>query len=167
MKIKKEQKAGTYAAVSFWRETQNAIRKYTKANNIPNAVPRKKLHTTLLYSRKYLPDYKPHGLMKMAMTGFPTGFEKWPTQPDKDGDVSMCLVLRYDCPALIERHEYLMKTHDAEFDFDEFKPHVTLSYDVGDLQCKDLPDFTEPLIIVEEYGEDLTLDWTPTNEKDD
>lgn len=151
--IKEERRKGTYAAVHFDDNTKQAIKKYIEENNIPNAVPVNKLHTTLLYSRKFLPDYVAAG--KVHLVGQPTNFENWPTQ-DKQ---SNCLVLKYDCPDLVKRHKFLMKEHGATFDYDEFKPHVTLSYDIGDMDIKDLPKFEDDIVIVEEYSEDLDLNW--------
>ena len=167
----KEEAKGTYAAVSFSEDTIDGIKKYIKENDIPNHTKFDKMHTTLLYSKKYCPDYKPAGKLDKPMIGKGTGFEKWPSQPDDDGKVAMCLVMRYDCSELSKRHKELMKEHDATYDFDEYKPHITFSYDVAGLQCKDLPKFEGKIEIVEEYGEDLNMDWAKDNsdvsEKDD
>lgn len=146
---------GTYAGVRFSPKTRDALSKYTTDNNIPHALDPNKLHTTLLYSRRHLPNYQPAGRYDPLLSGTPTHLEKWPSQPDENGNVSMCLVLRYDCPELVDRHHDLMDNHEAIFDFSEFKPHITLSYDVGGLKCADLPPFEEELEIAEEYGEDL------------
>jgi hypothetical protein len=167
IKEEKKEEKGTYAGVHFDKTTLNAIKKFIEDNDIPKPVPANKLHTTLLYSRKYLPEYKPAGKLEEPMIGKPSGFEKWPSQPDDEGNVAMCLVLRYDCPELVDRHKSLMEEHDATYDFDEYKPHITLSYDVGDLQCKNIPTFDGEIKIVEEYGEDLDLDWAKNNTKKD
>ena len=150
---------GTYAGVHFSQATRDAIAKYIKDNGIPNSTNIDKMHTTLLYSRKYLPDYEPAGVFESPLVGKPAGFEKWPSQPDEDGKVSMCLVLRFDCPDLNARHKELMDKHDATYDFDEYKTHVTFSYDVGGMKVKDLPPFTDSLEITDEYKEDLDLSW--------
>lgn len=164
-------KKGTYAGVRFSDETVNDIKKYIEDNDIPNHINYDKLHTTLLYSRKHCPNYEPAGKLEKAMHGHAHKFEKWPSQPDDDGNVAMCLVLRYNCPALVKRHVALMDEHKGTYDFDEYKPHITFSYDVGNLQCKDLPKYDGEIEIVEEYGEDLNLDWAKDNsdisEKDD
>lgn len=163
---KKEQK-GTYAGIRFADDTVKQLRKFAKDHNIPNRVPHKKFHTTVLYSRKYLPDYKPAGEYEEAMVGKPKAFEIWPSQPDDDGNKSHCLVLTYDCPALVKRHEDLMDEHKATYDFPDYKPHVTLSYDVGEgydldkLKVSDIDD----LKIANEYSEELNLDWAKNNTK--
>jgi len=160
---KKETK-GTYAGVRFSDKTKDAVKKYMKDNKIPNPLRTEKMHSTLLYSRKYCPDYEPAGEMEETLIGKSDSFESWESQPDDDGNTSNCLVLKYTCDGLKDRHESLMKEHGATFDFDDYTPHITFSYDVGDLDPKKLPKFEEDIEIVEEYGEDLDLDWA--NKKD-
>ncbi len=152
---KEDEKPGTYAGVKFSDDTIAALEKYTKDNKIPNALPADKYHTTLLYSRKHLPNYKPEGDYKTPMTGSPTGFEIWPNYDSSKN----CLVLSYSCPQLYQRHHKLMNQHGATYDFDEYKPHVTLSYDVGNLKVDKLPTFEDSLEITSEYDEELKIGW--------
>lgn len=164
---KKETK-GTYAAVHFNKDTIDGIKKYIKENNIPNHTKFDKMHTTLLYSKKYCPDYEPMGKYDTPMVGKYKEFDVWDSQPDDDGNIAKCLVMCYDCSELTKRHNELMKEHSAVYDFDEYKSHITFSYDIGDMNIKDLPKFDGKIEIVEEYGEDLNLDWAKDNsEKDD
>lgn len=168
---KKDGKKGTYAGVNFSDKTIDSITAYIKDNKIPNHTKFDKLHTTLLYSRKYLPDYEPAGKLDKPMNGKAEEFEVWDSQPDDDGHVAKCLVLRYHCPKLVKRHVSLMDEHKGTYDFDEYKPHITFSYDIGDMDIKDLPDFDGKIEVINEYGEDLNLDWAKDNsdisEKDD
>jgi hypothetical protein len=163
MKLKdlyEQSKKGTYAGVRFDTDTNRALHKYISENKIPNSIRPDKMHTTLLYSRKHLPNYKPAGKIQPPMTGNPSGLTVWDTQGE-NGPKTKCLIFQYDCPELVTRHKSLMKEHEATFDYPEFKPHVTLSYDIGDMDIDKLPDATEigPLKLVEEYGEDLDLNW--------
>lgn len=154
---------GTYAGVLFDDGTKNAIITYCKKNNIPNVPNKNKLHTTVLYSKKPCPDFKPLGEIKPPITGEPVGFDVWNTQPDEKGKTARILVLTFKCPKLVARHKALMKEHGATFDFDEYKPHITFSYDIGDMDIKDLPRFNHGINIVEEYHEDLDTDWATNN----
>ncbi len=160
-----QKEKGTYAGVYFSEETKNAIMKFIKDNNIPNAPKRDLLHCTLLYSKKHCPDYKAQGKIDPPMTGTPDGYTIWKSQPDDNGNKTNCLILKFTCQELTDRHNYLMKTHDATFDYDTYKTHVTLSYDVGDLKTKDLPQFEGQLEIVEEYHEELNVSWAINNTK--
>lgn len=160
---KKEKQKGTYAGVKFSKDTVDGIKEYIKENDIPNHTDYDKMHTTLLYSRKYLTAYEPSGKLSDIMVGNPIKFDVWDTQPDDGGNVARCLVLTYKCADLVRRHEYLMKEHGATFDYDDYTPHVTFSYDIGDMKDADLPKFDGKIEIVEEYGEDLNLDWAQEN----
>ncbi len=150
---------GTYAGLKFSKKTQTALTKYIKTNNIPNPLDTAKIHSTLLYSRNYLPEYKPAGKIDPAWVGKPDHFSIFESNPKNGGDGSNCLVLEFVCAKQSARFDELMKAHDATYDFDEYKPHITLSYSVGDFDYKSLPKFEESLEIVEEYSTDLDLDW--------
>ena len=152
---------GTYAGARFSDDSKKSIRNYIEKNGIPNSPHDDKLHSTILYSRKYLPEYEAQGMYDPAMKATPTGTEVWPSQPDEQGHRKRCLVLTFDSPDLVGRHESLMKRHEAMYDFDQYKPHVTLSYDIGDDFDEDkLPDFgEEELEITQEYTENLNTDW--------
>ncbi len=150
---------GTYAGVRFHEDTKNAIVEFMKEHKIPNMLPHHKLHTTLLYSRKYLPKYAPLGTLSEPLIGTPTNFDVWKSSSEP---YSNCLVMQYDCPQLIDRHRHLMDTHKATFDFDQYHPHITFSYSIGDMDIKPIMELIEnigKIMIVEEYMEDLDLDW--------
>ena len=155
---------GTYAGVRFNKDTINRIKSFISDNEIPQPVPDEKLHSTLLYSQKHLPNYEARGDYKFPLKGTPTEFDLWESQPDEEGNKSNCLILEYDCDPLVERHKSLMNEHEATFDFDEFKPHITFSYNVGDLDLSNLnPSDVGPINIVSEYQEDLDIDWAKSN----
>ncbi len=158
-------KPGTYAGVRFSEDTKKQLAKYISDNDIPNPVPVDKLHTTVLYSTKHLPEYDPQGKIEPPYIGTPTGFEMWKTQPDDDGNTKECLILRYECSDLDKRHKALMKEHEATYSFDEYITHVTLSYDISDsdVTVKSLPNYKHDLEIGVEYSDDLNLDWAKTN----
>lgn len=162
-----EQSKGTYAAVKFSQKTIDQVVKYIEENDIPNATPADKLHCTVLYSRKYCPDYEPQGEIDPPYIGECDKLEVWESKGKlRDQEPTRCLVLKFKCPALNERHEELMDEHDATYDFPEYKTHITLSYDIGDMDESTLPDPCETITtieVVKEYGEDLDLDWASKN----
>ncbi len=155
---KKTKKKGTYAGLKFSSNTTKMIKEYMGNNNIPNPLPVSKLHSTLLYSRKHLPEYEPTGKFDESWTGDPTHFSIFKSNPKNSTDNTNCLVLEYTCKEQSARFDDLMNEHDATYDFDDYKPHITLSYDVGDLDHDNLTKLEKALEIVEEYGEDLKLD---------
>ena len=157
-----DQNPGTYAAIRFSRKTTSQLAKYIKDNDIPNAVNTSKMHCTLLYSRKPCPDYVAQGNLSPAWIGTPVGLDVWESKGDPE-KVARCLVLEFECKELDDRHAELMKEHKATHDFPDYKTHVTLSYDIGDMDESKLPDITkavDELKIISEYGADLDLNWS-------
>lgn len=152
---------GTYAGVRFSSDTKKAITQYIEENNIPNGIAPSKMHTTLLYSRKFLPNYEALGKYQPHLVGIPSGFDVWKSN-NEDGSSTNCLVVKYDCPELNKRHKELMTEHGATFDYPTYQTHITLSYDIGDMDINELPEFrdTVPEIeIASEYKEMLDLSW--------
>lgn len=155
-------KKGTYAGVRFCKNTQQSLMDYMHEAGIPNMLDKSKLHTTLLYSRVHCPDYQPNE--KVNYVGTPKGFEVWDTESSDGGGKSKCLVLKYECPELEKRHKDLRKEHGATHDFPTYNPHITMSYDIGNMKPESFPDITkflDKINIVSEYSEDLDLDWSP------
>jgi len=151
---------GTYAGYRFSTNTKNSLYDFINKYKIPNKIDKNELHTTLLYSTKNLPNYKAAGKLESPYIGIPKKFFIWDTKND-DGDTKLVLVLTFKCPELVARHKELMKKYNAKFDFSEYKPHVTLSYDVGkdfDITKLDIKDFPD-LELETEYGEDLNLNY--------
>lgn len=151
---------GTYAGVRFCEDTKQAIHDYMAEAGIPNMLDKEKLHTTLLYSRKHCPNYEP--LSEVSYLGEPSEFVIWDTQAPNGGGTSKCLVLKYDCPELVERHRALREEHGATHDYPEYTPHITLSYNIGNMRLEDFPDVRKHLgaiNIVSEYSEPLDLSW--------
>ncbi len=169
-KITELGKDGTYIAVHFSKATQNKLRDLAEALSIPKGtrVERNKMHCTIVYSRKPFKDFTIHGKMKEPWIGTPTKLEIFPSQSG-----SRALVLRFDCPEMKERHEYFNKEYGAQYDYDEYKIHATLCYDVGeDWQIPkdfDIKKHIDKLEIAEEYYEPLNLDWAKgaSDDKDD
>jgi 2'-5' RNA ligase len=143
---------GLFVAAELDEDSRDLLVEYCKKNKIQNPLAKEKFHSTILFSRKPCPDYRPSD-EPYPMSATVKRLEMWKSvhvegQPN-------CLVMKLDCPALNERFDYLMNEHDASYDFDEYLPHVTLSYDAGDIEAEDLPTFDEELIFDHEKGEPL------------
>lgn len=157
---------GSYAAVTFCPNTVANIQHYVKEFKIPAPVKAERLHSTVLYSRKFCPGFVALGKLKKPLVGRPVQFHKWEIQGIVGSAKQYALVLEFDCPELVQRHKHLMQEHSATWDYAEYIPHLTISYDVKDLNIFDLPPIDKYLgeiRIVEEYGEELDLDWARKN----
>lgn len=148
---------GTYAAVTFDHTTRKSIYRYCSLADIPNTVRPDKLHATLLYSDTDLPLFEPNEQYRYPLVAYPVGLSIWDTSDE--GRPTKCLVVLLDCDRLIERHELLIAEHGARYPHPTYQPHMTLSYDVGDLEMEGLPffeNYVPHIIITGEYKEDLT-----------
>lgn len=150
MLIEKEQ-PGTYAAACPDQNSANRLVDFMTKHQIQNPEPADKLHCTILYSRKHLPNYVP--MPKLTFVAIPTSLEIWPESGKN------ILVLKFDSPGLQARHKELMNTHQATWDYPDYKTHITLSYDAGDIDIKtlDYSMIAKPIIFTNEYQEDLDL----------
>lgn len=151
---------GTFAGVKFNEDTITSIRSFAEEHKIPNILPSHKIHTTLLYSRKYLPNYVPEGVLKSPMVGTFKAFKLFDTEYVGEYANTSCLVLQFNCAALLTRHNHLMAKYNATFDRPTYEPFVTLSYNAANFDISSLPKFESQLIIVDEYKTALQLTWT-------
>lgn len=146
---------GTFAGVHFDDHSVNALQQFVDDNQIPNQTPPDKYHATLLFSKVPIKGYEPHGAYKQALTATPKDVTIFGEGDEK------ALVIVLNAPELVKRHKYLMNKHpEATWDYDEYIPHVTLSYNAGDFNIGTLnvADIG-PLSIIEEYGADIEPDW--------
>jgi hypothetical protein len=154
---------GTYVGVKLSKESKKKLAELQKSLNVPNPLNSDDMHVTVIYSRKYLPEFKSKGKLEKPIKAKLEKLEIFPARNEKN-----CLVVKLKSPELTKRHKEIMKEHGATYDWDEYKPHVTLSYDVGDFDPKkhDLKDHLNEIEIVEEYDQDLKLDWLVNKDKD-
>lgn len=154
--LESNKKLGTYAGWRYSEKSLNEIQELQDVLDLPNQTPRKDIHSTLLYSKKHLPNYKALGKTSIKAT-----MQK--LHVFDTFDKKRALVLFLDSPDMIKRHRELMKEHDATYDYPEYIPHITLSYDIGDIEIPDvkvLKGMSE-LNANEEYQEELNLEWSP------
>lgn len=141
---------GTYVAIKFNSDTCEQLQVLQNILNLPNKVPLDKLHSTICFSRIKIP-YK-----ALEETNFEIGTAK--SLEVFEHKNKRALVLLLDSKFLEDRHKYSMIL-GATYDFPEYRPHVTLSYDIGNLFIDDALVTMEPLVASHEYTEDLDLNW--------
>lgn len=143
---------GTYAAVKFTDNTLNAIKNIQQELGLLDPVPVDKLHTTICFSRKYV-DYIP------VDTQQDIGFTKELDIFEHNG--KRALVLLLDSEYLKYRHNYA-KSIGATYDFPDYKPHITLQYDLGvqHIDYQNIDVSGKSIEMLYEYVEDLDLEWS-------
>ena len=143
-----ESKKGTYAAVRPDVSSAKSLTDLMTKHGVPNPEPADKLHSTLLYSRKNLPKYTPDTSISHESDSHK--LEVWPTKSGKN-----CLVMKMNAPSLESRHKELMYKHKATYDYPEYKPHISLSYDIGDFDINKIKDIPKKMKFTNEYQEEL------------
>ncbi|AIX12132.1 RNA ligase [Citrobacter phage Moon] len=139
--------SGLYVAAKFSEQTLDEIENLQRDLKVPNPVPRHKIHSTICYSRVNVPYVVSTGSFEVATKGH---LEIWDTQ---DGRT---LVLVLDSEYLKFRHQYA-RALGATHDFDDYTPHITLSYNVGPAHFEG--EVQVPVVLDREYKEPLKLDW--------
>jgi hypothetical protein len=148
--LEQVEQEGTYVGVNFSEETVLALEEYQHAIALPNPLPHSEFHTTLVYSQLSIPWDPQTDLDVEAKIIGTTTFDA------RDG--KRCFVILLECPWLQERFDKAMAL-GATYDFPEYKPHITLSYDIGDFDINSVVDPDFPIKIIEEYKKPLKKDW--------
>lgn len=153
LKEEKEQK-GIYVAVKYNQSACDDLLDFIKKYQIPSVLKAEDFHTTLIYSKKYA-DIKDldDDIGDSEIVAEPTELHVFETF-----DKKRALVIKLDCPYLDERHKYLMQKYNLTYDYDEYIPHITLSYDIGDMEIPKDIEFPKFFRIQAEYQEDLNLE---------
>lgn len=153
--------AGTYFGVRPTAETVHAMQEFMGDHRIPNPLDSHKMHATVVYSRSFV-GARPHGKLNPTWKGDFTDFDIFNTKSkidESEAKTGRCLVLKFDCDQLHERHHQLRKEHGATHDFPSYEPHITFSYDVGEFDHHNLPAYDGPHEFGEEYSEPLDLNY--------
>lgn len=151
--------AGRYVGMHFTPDTQELLKKIIHDEAVPNAVPCEKMHTTITYSKdNSVPDYQCDGELEEPIEAEIDSFDLFPTAEGKK-----CLVAKLNCPEFHKRHN-LMRDLGASYDYDEYIPHITLSYNAGDLSADKLEMLNKKyrgmrVYANEEYDEPIKNNW--------
>lgn len=128
--------AGTYAKAVPCEATKERIANLINILNIRNSVATHSLHTTLVYSDVEIP-LESYTLPE-PIAAKPIGFTVFCTE------FYNCLVILLDSIGLTTLHQHA-RAMGATYDYDQYHPHVTVSYDFQG----SVPDNS----ILEEIGE--------------
>lgn len=152
--VESKEEKGVYVAVTYNQSAQDDLLDFIKEYNIPSTLKAEDFHTTLIYSRKYA-DIKDleDNMEDSEIVAYPKELHVFETF-----DKKRALVIKLDCSYLEERHKYLMKKYNLTYDYDEYIPHITLSYDIGNMELPKNVKFPKFFRINSEYKEDLNLE---------
>jgi len=144
---------GTFVGVKFDQSTIDSLMDWIDSMGLETHEPADELHTTVLLDKEHEFDWEPQS--------FESPIEVSPETFSLDlfGQDKNVLVLKYQCDELADRHSRGMEEHNLSWDFPEYSPHVTLSYDGSNIDIESLspPDF--PLNISHEYVQPFNQDY--------
>lgn len=146
--VEESDDSGIYAAAKFSQDTVEALSKAITNLQIPNPTPDDEFHCTIIYSETSVSEL--WGEVKEfdpPLTATPDKFHFF----ESASNGTQCLViLLKDCPELHEMHESMVNDYGAVYAFDEYMPHVTLSYDYDNQDILDAnpQDYIQKLEIV-------------------
>lgn len=145
---------GVYCSARPTQSTIDALKSFCAAYDIPNPISGSEMHTTIIYSRQGNPDFTCIPEYETEIKAKFSGFDMF--GKDKDS-----LVVKMKSPELQKRHKSMMKEFDLVYDFDEYIPHITLSYDAAGFDISKLDDYHGDLMFSGEDENELEKDWKP------
>lgn len=154
---------GTYVGVKWAESTAEILLDWAKENGVPNLINKNEIHSTLIYSRVGF-NHKPSTEDFSFSTIGPNNSteNRFHVFENKERG-HKALVIKIYSQQMIDRHNEIMKNNPkATYDFDEYIPHITLSYHIEDFDVNklDYEDFSQRLEDAsggKEYTENLDL----------
>lgn len=133
-----------YAQVKVLEPSSISLTKFVRHCNLlrDSEDDQQSFHSTILVTNQYAYCTIDYDTVHFAK---PIGYQIFQTRFGNN-----CLVLLLSAPSLIQRHNELKKLHNVSHSFGNYCPHITLAYDVDDLDCQSLPPYEETIILGDE-----------------
>lgn len=140
---------GVFIGLKLSKNDLLKIQKLQKEIDLPNPVDAQKIHCTLFIS----PDdfnYCGNNFSPIDIDISQLRLGKIKTQQGVD-----CLALFFHSPNLIEKHTDIKETYRVNHLYEDFKPHITLSYDCGPFQHEhiQLAQFLDKIVFDKQFQE--------------
>lgn len=149
----REKEKGVYVGCIYNQSASDDLMNIIKKYNIPSTLTVDDFHTTIIYSRKYADIENLNDDMEDSeIVAYPKELHVFNTFDNK-----RALVIKLDCEYLENRHKELMKKYNLTYNYDEYIPNITLSYDIGEMSIPDIEEFPRFFRIQSEYKEELNL----------
>lgn len=148
---------GVYCSAKPTQSTTDALRSFCAVYDIPNPVPANEMHATIIYSEKGSPNFEFQESYSKDIKAKFAGYELF-------GEDKNVLVVKMTSPELHSRHNEMMDEFDLSYNFDEYRPHITLSYDAADFDLSKLDPYHGDLMFKGEEANELDKDWKPDDD---
>lgn len=126
---------------------------WAKAQGFKTTVPEDELHTTIAYSRRAV-DWMKMGESYGQTLVIPPGGPRV-VQPLGPGGA---VVLMFNSAALARRH-LDMRRDGASWDYSEYQPHITITWDAGDLDVSKITPYQGEIVLGPEKFAPINEDW--------
>jgi 2'-5' RNA ligase len=143
-----------FVGVRFDGPSMDEIMKLSKG--VDNRTSKGELHITVAYSRA------PISITALGSLEPPVAVKAKQYSIFKARSGENCLVVEVDSPDLVARHNEIRKDYGASYDFPEYKPHFTLSYDCGiGFDIRSLPPIEDIPVLYchQEYASELRMEY--------
>ncbi len=137
-----------YAAVNLSAKTEEDIKNYCK-EHLQWIVMNDDLHSTVAFSKKPK-EWK----IKRANFRWEWKFKRL----SKFWEDKQSIVIELDSSDLVEHNKRLTEEHELVSDYDEYKPHITITYEWWDVDVDSLPPLDIIYELEHDYIEDLDDD---------
>jgi 2'-5' RNA ligase len=118
-------KDGTYVSMDLSDQCRELIDHFVEMNlGLTERVDKSTYHITVIYSRAPVPTAEQYAGSTTDIGATVTGYEVFPTKND-----GKCLVMRLDFP-YAETLNKQLTAEGAMSDYDSYKPHMTIAYDI-------------------------------------
>lgn len=139
-----------------------AIISHYKRQGLPTMIEASDLHVTVIYS-------------KTAVDWLKAGNANSYVGPENDGTVTIpkggprvieqfgkAIVMAFACEELEWRHEAIKRKTGAEYDWETYIPHVTLTYNAPDFDIQSMAPYTGKIVLGPEVFEEARDGWSET-----
>ena len=140
---------GLFVGLKLSVEDATKIESFQKKIKLNSSVKKEDLHCTLFATVDNFPyvseDFKPIKIKDISLG-------KIKTQKGVD-----CLAIFFESDVLKEKYHNIIDTHKVQPYYADFKLHVTLSYDCGDLDIEkiNINDYFDGIHLIKEYTQPL------------
>lgn len=136
------------------RPLQNADEfiEWAKEQGFPTTLPADDLHVTIAFSRE------PVDWTELTDSPDKLTFETGNRTVEPLGDKG-AVVLKFEADELSLRWKEIIDDLGATWDHEGYHPHVTITYDAGDLDLSKIEPYTGPLVFGPERIEEVTENW--------
>jgi 2'-5' RNA ligase len=152
-------KNGTYVSMDLSDSCKGLMDHFVEMNlGLSQRVDKSTYHITVIYSRSPVPSAENYAGSQANQEARVTGYEVFPTKND-----GQCLVMRIDFP-FAETLNRQLTAEGATSDYDTYKPHMTIAYDIKQqVDPKTLPVPEFPLYFNRVKVEPLDPEFVPKN----